>query len=176
VARSVLIIATIIGTFSAQVHAQGASEYRVKAAFVYNFAKFVEWPPEAFAYDTAPLVIGIVGEDPFGNAIDQLTSGKTINGRSLTIRRLKRGQDLKACHILFISSSERNRLPEILLSLKGASVLTIADMDHFSQRGGMIGFLTEDDKVRFEINAQAANWARLRISSKLLTLAKNVKG
>ena len=109
-------------------HAQTAGEYQIKAAFLFNFAKFIEWPSEAFNNGGAPLVLGIMGEDPFGSAIDQALNGKTVNGRQLTIKRLKWGQNLRDCHILFISSSERNRLAQIIESLKGASVLTVGEM------------------------------------------------
>jgi hypothetical protein len=153
--------------------AQTSDEYQVKAAFLYNFAKFVDWPAEAFSGSGAQLVIGVVGDDPFGGALDQAINGKSIGGHSLTIRRLKWGQDLRSCHILFISSSERKRLPQIIQSVRGASVLTVGDVDGFNQQGGIINFVLESSKVRFEINARASDQVRLRISSKLLALAKN---
>jgi len=156
--------------------AQDAGEYPVKAAFLYNFAKFVEWPPEAMGASSAPLVLGVLGDDPFGSSIDQLVAGKTANGRQLSVRRLKWGQDLGQCHILFICSSERKRVPQILDSLKGTTVLTVGEMEQFSQQGGMIQFVLEQSKVRFEINVGAADRARLRVSSKLLALAKTVRG
>ncbi len=158
-----------------EAEAQTASEYQVKAAFLYNFAKFVEWSPEAFSDSGAPLVVGIIGDDPFGSAIDQTIDGKTVNGRRLMIRRLKWGQNLRDCHVLFVSSSERQRLSQILERLKGASVLTVSEMDQFIQQGGIIGFVIEASKVRFEINTSAAEQARLRISAKLLALATSVR-
>ncbi|MEP7340325.1 MAG: YfiR family protein [Acidobacteriota bacterium] len=161
---------------ASEARAQAASEYQVKAAFLYNFAKFVEWPSEAFSNGGAPLVIGVIGDDPFGSAIDQTIKGKSINGHPLTITRLKWGQNLRACHILFISSSERKRLAQVLESLKGSSVLTVGDMDQFSQQGGIINLVMDASKVRFEINTSAADQARLKISSKLLILAKPVRG
>ncbi|MFN0086233.1 MAG: YfiR family protein [Blastocatellia bacterium] len=151
-------------------------EYQVKAAFLFNFAKFVEWPPDAFSDGGAPLVIGIVGNDPFGDALEQTISEKSVNNRRLEISRLKWGQNLKGCHILFISSSESRRTPQIIESLKGGSVLTIGEMGQFNQQGGIIHFLMEENKVRFEINATAAAQMRLKISSKLLALAKSVIG
>ncbi len=156
-------------------HAQGVSEYEVKAAFLFNFAKFVEWPPEAFSDSGAPLIIGIIGDDPFGSAIDQTIDGKTVNGRRLMIRRLRWGQNLRGCHVLFVSSSEQKRLSAILEHLKGACVLTVSEMGQFIQQGGIIGFVIEASKVRFEINTSAAEPARLRISAKLLALAKVVR-
>lgn len=159
-----------------RVQAQAANEYQVKAAFLYNFAKFVEWSPEAFSSGTASLVVGVLGDDPFGNVLDQTISGKSINGRQFTIKRLKWGQNLRDCQILFISVSERKRLSQILESLKGAGVLTVSELSNFCQQGGMISFILEEHKVRFVINKDVADQARLRISSKLLTLAKAVLG
>lgn len=158
---------------------QTANEYEVKAAFLYNFAKFVEWPPEAFKNDGeghAALIVGIIGNDPFGGVIDQIINGKTINGRPMVIKRFKGYQNLRECHILFIGSSEQKRLPQIFENLKAGSVLTISEMNLFSQQGGIISFVTENNRVRFEINAFAAEQANLRISSKLLALAKTVRG
>lgn len=171
-----ILLSPVNFVFGVQAQTQTANEYEVKAAFLYNFAKFVEWPPEAFGTGAgAALIVGIIGDDPFGSAIDRTISGKTVNGRQLTIRRLKWGQNLKDCHVLFVSSSEQKRLPQILENLKGASVLTVSEMDQFSQQGGVIGFVMEDSKVRFEINTSASEQARLKISSKLLALAKTVR-
>jgi hypothetical protein len=117
-----------------------------------------------------------VGDDPFGETIDQTMNGKTVNGRQLSIKRLKWGQNLKDCHILFISSSERKRLSQILESLRGGSTLTVGEMERFTQQGGIINLIMEDSKVRFEVNTNSAGQARLKISSKLLALAKSVTG
>ena len=167
-----LVFALVGSPFSARVQAQ-SNEYQVKAAFLYNFAKFVDWPAEAFGGSNGTLIIGVVGDDPFGGALDQAINGKSIGGRSLAVRRLKWGQDLRSCHILYISSSERKHLSQIIQSLRGASVLTVGDMGQFNQQGGIINFILEASKVRFEINSRGADQARLRISSKLLALAKN---
>jgi len=161
------------GALSGTVQAQSSSEYQVKAAFLYNFARFVDWPAEAFAGSSGKLVIGVIGDDPFGGALDQAINGKMINGRPLVVLRLRWGQDLRSCHILFISSSEQKRLPQIIQSLRGASVLTVGDMWQFNQQGGIINLILEANKVRFEINSRGADQARLKISSKLLSLAKN---
>src|SRR6185295_14640970 len=143
---------------------QTLDEYQVKAALLFNFIKFVEWPADAFGDDSAPIVVGVVGNDPFGGALDQAVSGKSIRGRQVIARRLRWDQDLRACHLLFISSSERKRLPQILASLRGASVLTFSDINQSSQPGGIINFILEADKVRFEINAGMAEQAHLKIS------------
>jgi len=150
------------------------SEYQVKAAYLFNFLKFVEWPDDAFQDPLAPIVIGIVGNDPFGEALPQVVLGKTVQGRDLVIRRYHIGEDLRGSHILFISASEKKRLPQLLAGLHGASVLTVADMDHFVESGGMIQFLIENSRVRFAIDVGAASRTRLKISSKLLSLARTV--
>jgi hypothetical protein len=170
-----LILTLMSGAFNIEAQAQTANEYQVKAAFLYNFVKFIEWPSDAFNDGSNSFVIGVIGDDPFGGALDQSVSGKSVNGRQLSVRRLQWGQDLRACHILFISSSERNRLAQIFASLRGASVLTVSDMGQFIQQGGIINFILEASRVRFEINATAAGQARLKISSKLLSLAKTVR-
>ena len=150
------------------------SEYQVKAAYLFNFLKFVQWPADAFQDSLAPIMIGIVGDDPFGEALPQVVVGKTVQGRDLVIRKYHVGEDLRGSHILFISASEKKRLPQVLASLQGSSVLTVADMDHFVESGGMIQFLIEDSRVRFAIDVGAANRARVKISSKLLSLARTV--
>ena len=170
--RLLLALALVCSAFSAGVQAQGASEYQVKAAFLYNFAKFVDWPGDAFREGT--FVIGVIGNDPFGGALDQAINGKTIGGRHLTVRRLKWGQDLRSCNILFISSSEHKRLPQIIQSVRGSSVLTVGEMGGFNQQGGMINFILVSNRVRFEINAPVAEQARIKISSKLLALGKTL--
>jgi hypothetical protein len=155
---------------------QALPEYQVKAAYLVNFLKFVEYPNESFAYSHAPIVIGVVGDDPLGNALPQLVVGKTVQGRDLAIRMYHRGEDLRGAHILFISSSEKRLLPSILSSLRGSSVLTVADTPGFLDAGGMIQFLNEDGRVHFAINVDATSRANLKMSSKLLSLAKLVGG
>jgi len=154
-----------------KVQAQTPNEYRVKAAFILNFARFIEWPGDGYGAGGS-LVVGIVGDDPFGGSLDQL-NGTTVNGHRIVIRRLKAEDYLKACQILFVSSSERNRLGKILDSVRGGSVLTIGELPQFNQAGGIIKFVIQNNKVRFEINDGAASQARLRISSKLMALSKS---
>jgi hypothetical protein len=152
------------------------TEYQVKAAYLFNFLKFVEFPNEAFTDPRAPIVIGVVGEDPFGSALPQVVTGKTVQGRDLVIRSYHAGENLRAAQILFISATEKKRLPVILSNLNGSSVLTVADMEGFLDAGGMIQFLIENDRVRFAINVDATSRAKLKMSSKLLSLAKVVGG
>jgi len=178
VSRLLLTLAACVAASAApNAHAQSPSptEYQIKAAFLYNFAKFIEWPAEAFPNAGAPIIIGVVGEDPFGDVLDQTIQGKTVNGRPLAVRRLKGGQGLKACHIIFIGSSEKKHLSQVLEDLKGSDILTVGETDRFTQLGGIINFIMDGDKVRFEINADTVERTRLKISSKLLTLAKVVR-
>ncbi len=170
----ILIVAVSLIGSALRGTAQSSGEYEIKAAFLYNFAKFVEWPAEAFVDPQAPFVLGVVGEDPFGSVLAQTVGGKTVNGRQLMVRRFKHGEDLRGCHILFVSSSEKKHLAQILESLKGSSVLTVGETDRFAQFGGAVNFILEANKVRFEINVDAAARARLKLSSKLLALARIV--
>ena len=170
---AVLVCAHIVAAPNA--HAQDAlPEYQVKAAYLFNFLKFVEYPNESFMDPLAPIVIGVIGDDPFGNALPQVVIGKTVQGRDLVIHVYRIGEDLRGAHILFISASERKRLPMILSSLRGSSVLTVADTEGFHEAGGMIQFLSENDRVRFAINVDATSRAKLKMSSKLLSLARAV--
>jgi hypothetical protein len=165
-----LLLASLSPASNIQVRGQTENEYQVKAAFILNFAKFVDWPLDAFG-DGGVLVVGVIGDDPFGGALDQL-NGYTANGRRLRTKRLRWGDNLRACQILFISASEVRNLEKILESIRGTSVLTIGETPKFNRSGGMIRFVIQNNKVRFEINAAAAEQARLRISSKLLALSK----
>lgn len=172
-----IALACLLLAAPAQVRAQNElSEYQVKAAYLFNFLKFVEWPEDAFADPLAPIVIGVIGEDPFGSALPQVVIGKTVQGRDLVIRVYRTGENLRGAHILFISASESKRLLMILSSLRGSSVLTVADTAGFLEAGGMIQFLSENDRVRFAINAEAAGRAKLKVSSKLLSLARVAGG
>lgn len=162
-------------TADAQAGDADSSEYLIKAGFIYNFAKFVEWPSAAFSQPDSPIVIGVLGADPFGNVLDRIVEDKKIGPRGFVVRRYKWGKelkDLKDCKILFISSSEKTHIDEILLSVKGLPILTVGETAGFAERGGVIRFTLEDNRVRFEVNVDAAHQADLNISSRLLTLAK----
>jgi len=173
---SALAVSLLAGSMlSPHARAQSVSEYQVKAAFLYNFAKFVEWPPNLFNDPRDPFVLCVAGDDPFGNLLDGIVLGKTANGHPLAVRRLRREREARSCQILFVSSSERNRLRPVLKSLRGASVLTVGETDGFAQEGGMINLTLEDNRVHFEINVAAAERAGLKISSKLLSLARVVR-
>jgi len=147
------------------------SEYEVKAAFLFNFAKFVQWPASAVPPGASPIVIGVLGENPFHGDLQRTIENKKVDDHPLVARDLHSASEAAHCHILFICASEAGRLPEILDQLQGKSVLTVADMDHFTESGGMIRFVLRESRVRFEINNEAARRAKLKISSKLLALA-----
>lgn len=145
-----------------------ANEYQIKAVFLFNFAQFVDWPPRAFVEPDAPLVIGVLGDDPFGPYLDETVKGEKINGRSLVVRRYRRVEEIAVCHVLFISRSESPRLGEIIGQLKGRNILTVGDAEDFSRRAGMIRFVTANNKIRLHINVESARAAEIAISSKLL--------
>ena len=150
-------------------------ESAVKTAFLYNFAKFVDWSPESFKSEAAPFVLGIIGADPFGPALETLKD-KTVKGRKLVIRKLSRQENLEDCHMVFISGSEKGNLRPILSTLKNLNILTVSDMDRFANQGGMIGLVTIGNNVNFEVNLDAVQQSKLKFSSQLLKLAKIIQG
>lgn len=152
------------------------SEYQVKAAFLFHFAQYVDWPPEAFQNASAPLTYCTLGEDPFHGALEASLNGKTIGTHPLRIKHLKQNRDANGCQVLFLSAAEEKSVVESLERLRGAPVLTVGDSENFARDGGMIRFCLQDNKVRFEINVSAAEHAGLRISARLLALAKTVFG
>ena len=159
----------------AQADGPAFDEYQVKAAFLYNFAKFVEWPPGTFASSTDPIAICVVGQNPFGSTLEDMVQGKKLAGRAFVVRRLSDTQQAGKCQILFIGASEWKRTGALLEALKGSGVLTVGENTDFMSLGGMIGFRLEGPRVRIQIALDPAAHARLRISSKLLSLAEIVK-
>ncbi len=152
--------------------AQAASEYDVKAAFLYNFTKFVDWPPSAFP-DPNSLRICVLGEDPFGKSLRSI-AGEQVGGHKLIVTQTDAISRPAGCQVLFISRSERERLPQVLAAIKDAPVLTVGDTNGFADHGVIINFVLEGSKVRFEVNTDSADRAGLKISSKLLQLAKRI--
>jgi len=152
-----------------------STEYLIKAAFVYNFAQFVDWPAEAFPRNDSPIIIGILGSDPFSAAVTRSIQDKTAKGRPFVVRRLGMEPAVKECHILVVSASEARRFDKLMKLINGAPVLTIGESNGFARNGGIINLVLENGKTRMEINVGAANQARLNISSKLLSLAKIVQ-
>jgi hypothetical protein len=159
---------------AAVAQAQSATEYQVKAAFLFNFARFVEWPADAFPSADAALQICVFGQDPFGRDFEQVIMDKTVNGHRIEIAHSDGIPQARACQILFIAASEKPHLRDILQGLKGASVLIVGDTPGFAAAGGAINFVLDDSRVRFEINLKAAELAHLKISARLLTVAKVV--
>jgi hypothetical protein len=160
---------------SAQASAP-SREYQVKAAFLFNFVQFVDWPSSTFAEDDAPLVICVLGTDPFGSYLDELVRGEQVNSRRLTVQRFRAPEDVKGCQVLFVSRSESRNLDKALASGKEINALTVSDVDGFAERGGIIQLTTEGGKIRLKINVLAAKASSLVISSKLLRSAEIVAG
>jgi hypothetical protein len=178
IAITCLLSAMALGSHADSLDSSDSSEYLIKAGFIYNFAKLVQWPTTAFAQADSPIVIGILGDDPFGATLDRIVADKKINGRGLVVRRLRWSRDFKEvkdCNILFVSSSEKEHLDSVVEMMKLLPILTIGDAPGFAKRGGIMNFTLEDNKVRFEVNVEAAKHADLTISSRLLTLAKIVQ-
>ncbi len=159
---------------SAKAEDDLVGEYLVKAAFLYNFAKFVEWPDDTFATSSSHIRLCILGDNPFGAAIESI-QGKTVRGRELVIKFISRVESLEGCHILFISASKKDKLDQIFHYTKHCTVLTVGDITHFTHRGGIISLFKSGTKIKFEINIDAAKASELKISSKLLKLAKIVR-
>ncbi|MEO7597384.1 MAG: YfiR family protein [Opitutus sp.] len=151
-----------------------SKEFQVKAVFLYNFAQFVEWPPSAFEKPDSPLVIGVLGLDPFGVFLDETVRNERVNGRPLVVERYGSVADVRSCHILFISGSEGPRASQVGAALKGRSVLTVCDWEGLARHGAVVRFVMERSRIRLKINLEAAREAGLIISSKLLRSAETV--
>jgi hypothetical protein len=170
-----LMLLSATGSRAEVPDAPRSPEYVIKAAYLYNFAMFVEWPQDAFANADAPLVIGILGADPFGGALERIVEGKRINKRRIVIQRVQSAQEARRCQILFVSVGDDTRVAELTGRLEGASVLLVGESDDMIGRGGSISFNVRDNKVGYDVNLDAARRARLTISSKLLNLARAVR-
>jgi len=155
--------------------AQIFNEYQVKAAFLYTFAKFVEWPPKAFSSPSAEIAICVLGDYPFGSFLDDAIRGKSVDGRPLAVYRLTDFPAGHECKILFIAISEHHRMPALLASAATSGVLTVGDSAEFATEGGVIGLQLEGQRIRLSVNLAAAERAKVRISSRVLSLATIVK-
>ena len=169
--RLLLVLLLTVGSVMADSTVD--AEYRLKAAYLYNFAKFVEWPTNTLATETSPIVIAVFGDNPFGASLNQAVNGRTANGHPVTVRYAHRPAELEGAHLVFLS---RNVRTEILNQLAGKSVLTVGESDGFLPAGGMIQFVIAENRVRFAIAEPAAQQAGLKISSQLLALAVPEKG
>jgi YfiR/HmsC-like len=164
----------IFAMLTCAVQAQ-SKEYQIKAAFLFNFAQFVNWPSAAFANTNAPFYIGVMGDDPFGGALDATVQDEAIDNRKIVIERSKNVEDLKNCQMIFVSKSEKRHIPEILTDLDSKPILTVGESEGFAEHGGGINFYLAGPKVRFEINQGVAQNDGLKISAQLLSLGKIVQ-
>jgi hypothetical protein len=147
-------------------------EYQLKAVYIYHFTEFVDWPKTAFSTPDSPIVIGVLGPDPFAGHLEQAIRDERVRNRRLIIQRYQRVQEVENCHLLFISASENARLEGILAELKGRSILTVGETEDFALRGGMIQFIKVENRIRFRVNLGAARAAKIQISSKILRSAE----
>jgi hypothetical protein len=161
--------------FASKATAQRATEYDVKAAFLFNFARFVTWPDSAFANADERLVIGVIGKDPFGPILRETIQDKMAQNRSLTVRNVESSKDIRGCHILFVGAATREEVSKIVSQVGENPVLTVSEQNHFCQLGGMVNFLLVSRRVRFEINPHAVERSGLSVSSRLLKLARIVE-
>jgi len=169
---ALLLCAAAATTVWAQTDPLG--EYQLKAAFLLNFAKFIEWPANPARDEKTPVAVCIFRFDPYGGALDEIVRGKKINNRDVVVRRVSELPDLKACQMIFLSSREDHMLPEALNSLQGSNALVVGESDGFAERGGAIQFYLENNRLRFAVNVDALQRAQLNVSSKLLALARIV--
>jgi len=166
----------IVGTSVSIAEEPLPTEYQVKAAFLVNFPKYVDWPAEVFAETGSPIVIAVLGESKVIEEIQKVIAGRTVNGRQIVLKRLASGEEPGVCHVLFVSAAEQQHSPDLLAKLKDASILTVGESDDFLESGGIINLARRDQKIALEVNLAAADKARIKISSKLLSVASVVKG
>ena len=159
----------------ARAQSGDSREYQIKAAFLFNFVQFVKWPGASFASADAPFVIGILGDDPFGSALEETIRGETIDNHRLRVVRAQQIEDLRDCQMIFVCRSKEGQVGEILSRLDSRPILTVSEVESFARNGGAIDFYLSGGKVRFEINPQSARRCGLKISSQLLTLGKIVE-
>jgi len=165
----------VLPTFSTAFgQSKDNSEYRVKLAFLYNFAQFVQWPVDAFPQPAAPLTICVVGENPFDGEIEQSLRGRTIGGHPLKLIRLSPEMNPRSCQMIFVRAGEMKSAARFFALSRGSNTLTVGEATDFAKRGGIINLVKDENRLRFEINIEAAGQTRLKISSKLLSLARIV--
>ena len=150
------------------------TEYQIKAGFFFNFTRFVEWPQRAFATPTSPILACVVGETPLTDLLTDVAAGKVVNGRQVSIRRVKPSDDLRGCNLLFISAAEQRHTAEMLESLKNMNTLTVGETRGFAQAGGMINFAIQENKVKLELNLDTTTRAGLKVNSKLIGVSRLV--
>jgi YfiR/HmsC-like len=170
-----LVTVVFLSLLAVRLPAQEVEEYQVKAAFLYNFAKFVEWPSQAFKMPKDPITVCVLGHNPFGGALEEVIHGKLIDGRPFAFRQVDDAHEASACQILFVSASESKHFRSLCGNLKPSGILIVGEEEGFAADGGVINFKLNDGRVRFQINVAAAEREQLHISSKLLSLAQIVK-
>jgi hypothetical protein len=171
----VLLACFLIVVSSGQAQQTRPTGFDVKAAYLYNFGRFVEWPAKVTAGSTEPFTICVLGKDPFGASLDATIAGEAIDGKSVLAKRILKPQEALNCRVLYIASSEEAQLKEILATLEKTSVLTVSDISQFTKHGGMIQFIDDANRVRFEVNLTVAERAGLTLSSQLLKVAVSVR-
>lgn len=171
----VLFVMLVFGELNLPAQAAISKAYQIKAVFLFNFTQFVDWPTNVLTDPQTPFTIGVLGNDPFGNFLDATVRGEKVDGHDLIVQRYRRAEDIKNCEILFVSQSEARHLNRILAGLQGRSVLTVGDFDGFAKNGGMVRFVTEQNKIHIRINLATAKAANLNISSQLLRLAEIIQ-
>lgn len=173
--KSILFLALLV--LACPMRAANISEYAVKAAYLSNFTEFVKWPKSSFADKESPIVVGVLGEDPFGKTLDEAVKGKTSGGRPLAVKRFnsfekERLEDIRNCQVLFIANSEQSNIREILADLEGSHLLTVSEISRFPMLGGMIQFVQEGDNISLVFNPKTAIRAKLKPSSQLMMASK----
>jgi len=156
-------------------HADSALERQVKAAYLYKFASFVEWPDGSFARPDSPLVIGVHGNDQLAAQVEQMVAGRAVNGHAITVRRIKRGDSLAGVHILFTGAADRSLAADMVAAARGQQCLTVSDAEEGLALGSMINFRVAEDKLRFEVSMRPVNLSQLKISARMLAAAWRVQ-
>ena len=159
---------------TARAAPEGANEYSVKAAFLFHFAQLTTWPSQTFSSANSPVVFCTIGKDPFDGMLDEAVAGKRVQGRPAKVVHLKQTTGLESCHLLFVGAQEMPRMPALIAALHGLPILTVGEAGEFLKQGGMIDFRSQDDRLRFDVNLEAAQSSNLAFSSTLLSLARAV--
>ncbi|HEY6191504.1 MAG TPA: YfiR family protein [Bacteroidota bacterium] len=173
-AALLLAIACWIAAAQSPAQQEAGKESKFKAAYLYNFLQFIEWPESSFTNRSSPVTIGILNQEPLANILEQIVQGERVHGREIVVRKFRDTKSIRECQVLFVPRSERNEIPSILVSTEGSSVLTVGEVDGFAEEGGAINFFVQENKLKFEINQDALKNANLRASSRLLRLARLV--
>ena len=158
----------------AGAQAERASDIQVKAAYLYQFGGFIDWPPRAFAGDASPFVIGLIGADALAAELENVVATRTVHGRKVAVRRLRRGEALAGLHVLFVGAEAAAELPQVLGAARDTPLLVVTDSENALSRGSTINFVAVDNRVRFDVALASAERSQLRISSRLLSVARRV--